>query len=83
MTTRTTQEAFEDHLRLRQQGDAQTDIERNYAQDVVVMSNFGIFHGHEGVRHSMEPLHKQLSSDRHYTYVHFSSVGYFVKKNGG
>lgn len=83
MTTRTTQETFEDHLWLRQQGDAQPDIERNYAQDVVVMSNFGIFHGHDGVRHAMELLHKQLPSSWHYTSVHFSSVGYFVKKNGG
>ena len=69
MTARTTQEVFEDHLHLRQRGDVQTDIERNYAKDVVVMSNFGIFHGHDGVRHSAELLHQQLPSGRHYTYV--------------
>jgi len=66
---RTTQEVFEDHLRLRKQGDAESDIQRNYAGDVVVMSNFGIFHGHDGVRHSEQLLHQQLPSGRRYTYV--------------
>ena len=69
MAVRSTQEVFEDHLRLRKQGDPEMDVERNYAEDVVVMSNFGIFHGREGVRHSEDMLHQQLPSGRHYTYV--------------
>lgn len=69
MAARSTQEVFEEHLRLRQQGDYDTDIERNYAEDVVVMSNFGIFHGRDGVHHSEQLLHQQLPSSRHYTYV--------------
>ncbi|HJT59577.1 MAG TPA: nuclear transport factor 2 family protein [Ktedonobacteraceae bacterium] len=68
MAHRSTQEVFEDHLRLRKRGDPETDIERNYAEDVIVMSNFGIFHGREGVRHSVHLLHRQLPQ-RHYTYV--------------
>ena len=68
MAHRSTQEVFEDHLRLRKQGDGEADIKRNYAEDVVVMSNFGIFHGHDGVRHSEDLLHQQLPQ-RHYTYV--------------
>jgi hypothetical protein len=68
MAYRSTQEVFEDHLRLRKQGDPETDIEQNYAEDVVVMSNFGIFHGREGVRRSEHLLHQQLPQ-RHYTYV--------------
>lgn len=70
MAVRSTQEVFEDHLRLRQQGDPETDVERNYAGDVVVMSNFGVFHGYDGVQRSEEMLHQQLPSGRHYTYVH-------------
>lgn len=69
MAVRSTQDVFEDHLRLREQDDPNTDIERNYAEDVVVMSNFGIFHGRDGVRHSEDLLHKQLPSGRHYTYI--------------
>jgi hypothetical protein len=30
-------EVFEDHLRFRSQGDLETDLERNYADDVVVL----------------------------------------------
>jgi hypothetical protein len=66
---RTTQGVFEDHLRLRKQDDPESDIERNYAEDAVVMSNFGIFHGRDGVRRSEQLLHEQLLSGRHYTYV--------------
>jgi hypothetical protein len=69
MAVRSTQEVFEDHLRLRKKGDAESDIQCNYAEDVVVMSNFGIFHGHDGVRHSEQLLHQQLPSGRRYTYV--------------
>jgi hypothetical protein len=68
MAHRSTKEVFEDHLRLRKQGDLETDIERNYAEDVIVMSNFGIFHGHEGVRRSAQLLRQQLPQ-RNYTYV--------------
>ena len=66
---RSTDEVFQDHLHKRKQGDLESDIAQNYAQDVVVMSNFGIFHGHDGVRQSESILHQQLPSGRHYTYV--------------
>ncbi len=69
MADRSTQDVFEDHLRLRKQGNAEADIERNYAEDAVVMSNFGTFHGREGVRRSEQLLHQQLPSGRRYTYV--------------
>ena len=66
---RSTDEVFQDHLRRREQGDLESDIAQNYAQDVVIMSNFGTFHGHDGVRQSESILHQQLPSGRHYTYV--------------
>lgn len=68
MTLRSTQQVFDEHLRLRRSGDFETDITRNYAKDVIVMSNFGIFNGHEGVRHSAELLQEQLPKGRHYTF---------------
>ena len=67
--TRSTEEVFKSHLRERERGDLESDIRQNYAQDVVVMSNFGIFHGHGGVRQSVAILHQQLPSGRHYTFV--------------
>jgi hypothetical protein len=69
MAVRSTQDVFEEHLRLRKQADPNTAIKRNDAEDVVVMSNVGIFHGRDGVRHSEELLQQQLPSGRHYTSV--------------
>lgn len=66
MTTRSTHDVFQDHLQLRKRGDLETDIQRNFAEDVVVLSEFGTFHGHDGVRQSNALLHKQLPT-RNYT----------------
>jgi len=56
-------------LQLRKQGNVETDIQRNFAEDIVVMSEFGTFHGHDGVRQSKDLLHKQLPT-KNYTYAH-------------
>jgi hypothetical protein len=60
LATRTTQEVFDDHLRLRLQGETETDIERNFAGDVVVLSGSGINHGHDGVRTTSGILKKYM-----------------------
>jgi hypothetical protein len=49
--TRSTVEVFEDHLALRLAGEVERDIQRNYAEDVVLITLDGIFRGHNGVRH--------------------------------
>ena len=49
---RTTEEVFLDHLEHRKAGRLDLDIERNYAPDVVIVSNIGTFFGHSGVRQS-------------------------------
>jgi hypothetical protein len=59
--TRSTQEVFDDHLRLRMQGETETDIERNYADDVTVLSGSGINHGHGGVRTTATILDTYMS----------------------
>jgi hypothetical protein len=51
LSKRTTQEVFEDHLRLAAAGDLEDDMERNVADDIVVLTGRGIFHGKEGVEH--------------------------------
>lgn len=49
---RSSDEVLQDHIRLRQQGDLEEDLRRNYAEDVLVLSGRRIFHGHDGVRES-------------------------------
>lgn len=38
LSTRSAEEVLEDHLRCRQCGDAEGDLERNYSSDVVIMN---------------------------------------------
>jgi SnoaL-like domain len=53
-------EVFEDHLRLRSLGDLETDLERNYANDVVVLCELGALHGRAAIRKSARRLGLQL-----------------------
>ena len=57
---RSAQEVFEDHLRQRKSGTVADDLARNFAEDVVVLSGDGIFHGHHGVRDTAAILHESL-----------------------
>jgi len=66
--TRSTQEVFEDHLHLREQHQLEEDIARNYADDVVLLTLEGIFHGHDGVRQTGANLQSFLPHGR-YDYL--------------
>ena len=57
---RPAQEVFEDHLRLRSLGDLETDLERNYADDVIVLYELGALKGHAAIRRSAHRLGLQL-----------------------
>jgi hypothetical protein len=61
---RTTHEVFYDHLGLRALGEVQHDIARNYARDVVLLTSFGVFHGHRGVRRCATMLKKHIGDAR-------------------
>ena len=65
MNVRTTREVFEDHLDLAQRGDLETDIERNFAQDCVLLTGYGVFRGHQGVREAAELLDNQLGKGQY------------------
>lgn len=67
MQRRTTREVLEDHLALAQQGDVDLDITRNFYPDCVLMTSYGTFHGHAGVREAAALLAHQMGSG-HYTY---------------
>ena len=57
---RSTQQVVDDHLRLAMEGELEQDLARNYAQDVVVLSNWGVEHGHDGARRLAQLLQAQL-----------------------
>ncbi|MHA6281093.1 nuclear transport factor 2 family protein [Salinimicrobium sp. CAU 1759] len=61
-------EVFEDHLDLAQQGELEKDLERNYSQDSVLLTNYGVFHGREGMKQAAELLKEQLPGGN-YNYV--------------
>lgn len=53
-------EVFEDHLRLRLEGNLEEDLRRNYAEDVVPLTVNSNATGHEDLRFSAERLSRQL-----------------------
>lgn len=54
--TRSTTEVIHDHLSRRLVGDLEGDIEANFAEDVLILSGFGTYRGHGGVRESAKLL---------------------------
>jgi SnoaL-like domain len=53
-------EGFEDHPRLRSLGDLEADLERNYADDIVVLCQLGSLKGRAAIRKSARRLGLQL-----------------------
>ncbi len=60
LSERTAREVFEDHLQLAQEGKLEMELERNNAEDIVLLTNYGTFHGREGVKEAAALLDKQL-----------------------
>ncbi len=51
---------LEDHLALAQAGDMETDLMRNFSEDCAVLTSFGVFRGHDGVRRVAQALEDQI-----------------------
>ncbi|SIT86650.1 hypothetical protein [Pontibaca methylaminivorans] len=62
--TRGTRDVFHDHLRLRAAGDLETDLRRNYARDVVLLTVNSNARGHDAMRISAGRLARQLPGAR-------------------
>jgi len=60
LSERSASEVFENHLKLAQEGKLKEDLKNNYAEDIVLLTNYGTFHGHEGTKEAAELLNKQL-----------------------
>jgi hypothetical protein len=65
--TRSAEEVLDDHLATSLNGDIEEDLSRNYAPDVVVVSNWGVERGHDGMRRMGQLLRRQLP-DCTFTY---------------
>ncbi|HEX7063230.1 MAG TPA: nuclear transport factor 2 family protein [Woeseiaceae bacterium] len=68
MATRSTEAVFLDHLERAQNGDLEGDIARNLSPDCVLLTTYGNFFGHEGVRAAAALLGRQLGPEQHYVY---------------
>jgi hypothetical protein len=64
---RSPREVLEYHLRLAAAGEIETDLARNFSEDVVLLTGCGVFRGIQGVRDKAQLLAKQLPGGR-WTY---------------
>ena len=62
LSDRTAQEVFDDHLRLAHELKLEEDIERNVAEDCVVLTGRGVFRGKDGVRELAHMLMREIPS---------------------
>jgi len=60
LSKRNPKEVFKDHLHLCTKWDLEGDLAKNTAKDIVILTNFGVFHGHNGVRKVAKLLEKEL-----------------------
>jgi hypothetical protein len=70
MTTssdRTPSDVLQDHLDKAKQGSVEHDISKNYVEDVVLLTGYGVHKGHEGVRFLAKLLEEQLPG-AHFQY---------------
>ena len=64
---RSTREVLDDHLALANQDDWETDLQRNFSDDCVLLTSLGVFHGVEGLNQKIALLHEHLPNA---TYVY-------------
>jgi SnoaL-like domain len=62
LAQRSAAEVLDDHLRLASENDLEGDLARNVADDIVVLSARGMFHGHAGVRELARQLMEEVPS---------------------
>lgn len=57
---RTAREVLDDHLKLAMTWDFETDLGRNFSENVVLLTGYGIFRGIEGVKEKVQLLDEHL-----------------------
>jgi SnoaL-like domain len=78
LSRRSAQEVLDDHLNIANRWGPDEDIDRiiqedlarNVAEDCVVLTNRGVFRGHEGVTQLAQLLGEELPEHRAFQYTH-------------
>jgi len=65
MNQRQAVDVLRDHLALREEGELEEDLRRNYARDVALLTARGILRGHDGVRESAAFLYEAARGHRY------------------
>ncbi len=74
LSKRSTREVLDDHLRLAAENDLEADLQRNVAEDIVLLTPRGVFRGHPGVRELARQLLEEVPSGR-WRYVQCLAEG--------
>ena len=84
LQSRSAEEVLDDHLNIAQKWEGgeidvatvvQEDLRRNVAEDIVILTNRGTFHGHEGVMQLAEMLGEELPEHEAFQYTYTSVEG--------
>jgi hypothetical protein len=57
-------EVFNDHLWQGKHGSVEQDLPRNFAEDVVMLTGRGVYHGYDGMRYLAQLLREELPNAR-------------------
>jgi len=71
---RTAREVLDDHLNLAMTWDFETDLGRNFAEDVVLLTGYGIFRGIQGVKDKVRLLNVHLPGGK-WVYTNIMAEG--------
>lgn len=73
---RSTREVLDDHLNLaaEENWNLEEDIRRNFAEDIFLLTGYGIYHGYDGIRQKARLLAEQLPGGR-WNYVNIMAEG--------
>jgi hypothetical protein len=76
VVSRSTQDVFQSHLRLRSAHAVEEDLSENYADDVVLLCEFGVLHGRDAIRRSADRLAWQVKNAKFEYVTQFVSGEY-------
>jgi hypothetical protein len=83
LSSRSAQEVLDDHLNIAQRWEGEADFEtiveedlrRNVAEDIVILTSRGTFHGHDGVMQLARMLGEELPEHEAFQYTYTSVEG--------
>lgn len=61
-------QVLDDHLSLRERGELDADLRRNYHEKVTMLTPTGAYHGHDGVRECADLLYRAIQDPERYEY---------------